>query len=1155
MPSQVKIFNGKMNQDTELYRVPDIDYIDALNITRDAEGSGKDKVVSNIVGNKQVAYTLPLGVNKRIGSYPDLIRNRIYYFVWNSNGNHSILFYNKSNNTISKLLISKTDSSGVDILNFNPSWRINHVDIIYRDEGDLIFWTDGLNRPFFINEKNAISGLYGTSWLLEYITVARRMPLIAPSCTYKNDTSVSINNLKKKLYQFRYRWVYTNFTKSTWSPYSKVFSPLNPDDIADEINQLKNNRIDVTINTGGADVLKIEIAARIVVDGGFSNCFSVEVVDKALLSLLNNQLYIYQFFNNKSYLFVDPKENLLLFDYVPQKAFAQANANGNTIEYAAITEGYDFDEILDVELTVDSIDFEFSSSLKIAVIYQGVIVDPFTFYVGQLDFSGTPVVGDIYSINFNDPTLGLITISYTVIIGDNLFLIINAITALINAYPFTVSVLATVLLVPPSTTGFSIYITATPIPDVNTFRVVSITYDYFNSNLPTDGVNNSIYDHASLYSYGIVYFDQYGVTNGVITNDLLQFTTPEINTSGLLTPKIPRMTLKINSRPPIWATNFSIVRTSNLTIQNLITTVSCSTQKDTTVPPVYGYIEITNEQKNQNNFPVYEYLEGDRVRVIARVDDAVIKVYDFPIVSLKTNPKINGSVVNGDFLLIPYDATALVNFGTVGYNNYYIQIYTPTVNTTLDQQVYYEFGETYNVLNPGTANRFHAGMTQDQTALLPAIFLFTRGDFYLRTRNLPYNADLSNVKNTWVVDRSVSDKYPSLTNGNGRAFAIDLDARQQYFPTTIRFSQEYQQNTNINQTNRFYPENLDDYDRSNGDIRKLFVEGRNLYVFQKFDVGVVPILTQIVKDTSGNPLEANSDILLNKIQYPYKGKYGIGDVPESFAYYRYAKYFFDNNKNVVCRLSQDGISELSVIYAMNAFFVDKGKWFRKDLNNGIVPIGQVYTGDPTIYGVFDYFTNKYIISLEEIKRYSNPTTLSFRQDPYTLVFSETRDSTEGFECFTSYYPEGMSSLGTQLVSFKNGSLWTHDNPVFCNFFGQQYSCHITVVLNANMLDKKTWLTITEDSNVVWECPEITTQLESYGIVKQQSNLITSDFAKLEGVYHAHFLRDLNSIGGLVAGDTLKGQYIVIKLKVNTPSAFVFINAVTCKSINSPLNSR
>ena len=73
-------FNGKLNLDDAEYRISNGDYLDALNITKDAQGRGQDEVISNIVGNSLVQYALPSGTNKVIGFYPDKIRNRAYYF-------------------------------------------------------------------------------------------------------------------------------------------------------------------------------------------------------------------------------------------------------------------------------------------------------------------------------------------------------------------------------------------------------------------------------------------------------------------------------------------------------------------------------------------------------------------------------------------------------------------------------------------------------------------------------------------------------------------------------------------------------------------------------------------------------------------------------------------------------------------------------------------------------------------------------------------------------------------------------------------------------------------------------------------------------------------------------------------------------------------
>ena len=110
-------FSGKLNLDDAEYRVSNNDYIDALNITKDAQGAGQDKVVSNILGNTLIPYTAPTGTNKVIGFYADKVRNRAYYFLWNSGGFNSIIYYDLNNQSITTLLKSKTDSNNIDILN------------------------------------------------------------------------------------------------------------------------------------------------------------------------------------------------------------------------------------------------------------------------------------------------------------------------------------------------------------------------------------------------------------------------------------------------------------------------------------------------------------------------------------------------------------------------------------------------------------------------------------------------------------------------------------------------------------------------------------------------------------------------------------------------------------------------------------------------------------------------------------------------------------------------------------------------------------------------------------------------------------------------------------------------------------------------------
>lgn len=1261
-----RAFNGKMNTDADPYRLPASDYSYAMNITRDAQGEGQDLVVSNVVGNTVIPYILPSVNSKVIGSRPDSIRNRIYYFIWNAEDNDLIMYYDATSGQIVKLLQNLTDTDDIDVLQFNPSYRINHIDIIYRDDdGDLLYWTDGLNRPRVLNVQDAIDDIYGTSWKAEYLTVARVMPNLAPTSSYQNDATVTVNNLRKTLYQFRYRWVYRDDTKSTWSPYSKLLAPANPDDIVTNLDGTKNNRIDVVANTGDADVVKVEVAAREIIGANvFSDDYTIATLDKSVLGILSNTQYTYQFFNDSAYAYVDQRESQLLFDYVPKKAYAQALPNGNVLTYGAITEGINFDFSLDAVATPSMIAYTEVGNLQANNDFVGTSTYAFTL-------SGQPTEGDLVVVNLYYIELGTEyywPTSYTVQLGDTLSDVKNAIISQIDALD--------------SGNSFDAYLYG---DQIYVSLVASLNDRVFDSQTQTtitlaadvgsvDEVSNSIYKHKSKYRFGIVYFDEYGVTDGAYLSNSMVVTTGELTTTGGTASDIPTIEMAVYHQPPINATNFSFVRSLNQTVAAFKGFVAADCILDPAGPtpaPEYQYLNISNLQNNTDNFPAYEFVKGDRVRIIGAFSAGAAGTvlnsgagYDYPIVDLVTNPTpISATIPNGVYLKIPYDSSAALTATT----KYFIEIYTPAVNTDTGAQLFYEFGETYPILNAGTANRVHKGSRQDQvgttksslgtpaaptvavaasagnlgigayyyrvaygdangnfgrpsdaslvatttggnqqvnlsaipvssntsvtqrriyrtkvggteyyllatisdnttttytdniadTALVtimiqPAIYNFTRGDVYYRTRKFPINATLTTVNTVYFADQSVSDFYSSQVNGNGRPFTEHSDAEKEiYYPTLVRFGGEFQQNTNINDTNRFYFDSQDTYDRSVGDIRKFHVEGRTLYVWHKFDVGVVPIYTQVVRDTTGNPLEANSDILLNKIQYPYKGKFGIGDCAASFAYYKQAKYWVDPTKGVVCRLSQDGITPLSTVYGMNAFFSSKLKNFRKDLNNGVVPTGQTYFGDPTVIGVFDYYTNKYILALEQIIRYETPTSDPyFTQGLYTVVYWESDyDQLKGFETFLSLYPESMACLDNQLYSFSLGQIAIHNNTEDYNrFFGIRGDIAIEAVFNDNALQKKTPVSIAEMGSVVWPCTSIRTN------TAQNSKIPEASFKTLEGMYHAPFFRAQNTTGGLANGQVLKGNYFIVKFERKQETGFCTLNMASLKYNNSSLTS-
>jgi hypothetical protein len=579
-----------------------------------------------------------------------------------------------------------------------------------------------------------------------------------------------------------------------------------------------------------------------------------------------------------------------------------------------------------------------------------------------------------------------------------------------------------------------------------------------------------------------------------------------------------------------------------------------------------------------------------------------------------------------------------------------VQIYRPAVNVASGLDVFYEFGESYPILDYGTSQRRHSGQIQNQViGSAPALFEFTEGDSYLKSRsiltakkieyrirpdgtgydyhNVPVtflgtndpssgyvaggsvcdegytnkgdrvilhanrtmtlrakgkiNITFTSIKQykliltinnigspfdvtlidgntstnysigvhqfefdvTFVVpvnanvfmmastrldgntgegptvtygesffdfyedkafvykspDESFADDFLSKVNSNGRALSLDTDSVRSYNPNMVRFGGEFQQGTIVNKISRFFPENLDEYDRSFGDIMRLKVRDRSLRVFQKYKVGTVPVLQQVIQDAAGGDVLAQSAKLLNNIQY-YNGEFGIGEVPESLASNNFVDYFVDNNRGVICRLSIDGLTVISILYKVNS-------WATQEL-----PLrGRVSKA----YGTFDAASNRYILAVEA----------ATGSDAQTISFHEPSNI---FESFMDYKPESLACLNTMLISFFGGKMWTHDSDVYCNFYGTQYKPSITAAHNEGDDLRKTFIGINVVSNKKWLAKRIATSLGQASLLD-----IEGDWEKTEDGYSARFYRDRNSTGGLNAGDVLKGNWVSITLEAST----------------------
>ncbi len=665
---------------------------------------------------------LPAGSNECIGAFYDDLKQRIFWFNYNSNGSHGIYQYLISTQSIARIALVGYNTDG-DIFGFTLNGSIYNVKMLYGDteQGDTLYFNNSQKQPCEINIDRALSGGYGTI-KRTFIDVIKAPAPIPPVLTYGNDITVTINNLRKLLFKFKIRFVYANKEKSVWSSQGELPLPVNYADTAIDKDPTKNCRVDMVIPTGESDVVKIEIACATSNGNTYSDYFLVAVLDKAASSIPSNDITTFRFYNNQAYTNIDLIESIQLQDLVPLEANALEFLNGNVPVYGGILEGFN-PIVIDAATTSTNTP---KYTTQPPYIYTSNQSGDSGFGTGNIHviLIGAVAIGNVYNIYTTNNTLTYIAAVATT--TD----VINGLAAAAFSAGFTV--------VSSDTENLVIIKTGESLQRVFAVPILIAVSDSF------------VYDWNSRYSYAVVYFDKAGRTNGALTNVSIPFQTANYTeTAGV--PNIPKIQFSINSRPPDWAYYYQIVRTKNLSKLTTFYWISDRTFKDTT----YAYIGIENlntyikdnniditDNVTSSSFLAYSFSPNDRVRFLKVVSGSVNTVYaqeDFEILSQVFNPTINGVIEEGQFLKIALPATSgTFDFGTSDFYNYFINLYSPAQSVANGLDLYYEFGARYTIGNPTLTTRYHQGMLQNQTSNLsqPATFEFTQGDYYLRDRTI-----------------------------------------------------------------------------------------------------------------------------------------------------------------------------------------------------------------------------------------------------------------------------------------------------------------------------------------------------------------------------------------------------------------------------------
>jgi hypothetical protein len=344
MALEKKNFRGGLNSDHEDRMMADGDYRYALNIRGSKSDGANEGAIENTKGNTLVNVPLPAGDNKVIGALDNLTEDTVIYFVYNSFSNHSIYEYSVVNQSVTLLLQTS-------LLNFQRDKYI--IDPLSID--DVLFFNDRFNEPRSINVTRARNNDYPIPFEENFLNVIVNAPGFPPLADFKDDPAVTVNNVRNKLFQFRYKWVYLDNEESAWSPISKVAMPVDEAEFRPFAYYPldKNNVIELEIDLSNEYVKRVKIAAR---EGNTGDFFLAEDLDKSKL-VLNQGLpetYVYKFYNDETYTPIDNDGNsgMRLFDNVPQLADSMSQIDGNKVAFGGITEGYD---PVDIDINIEQI--------------------------------------------------------------------------------------------------------------------------------------------------------------------------------------------------------------------------------------------------------------------------------------------------------------------------------------------------------------------------------------------------------------------------------------------------------------------------------------------------------------------------------------------------------------------------------------------------------------------------------------------------------------------------------------------------------------------------------------------------------------------------------------------------------------------------------
>ena len=339
--------------------------------------------------------------------------------------------------------------------------------------------------------------------------------------------------------------------------------------------------------------------------------------------------------------------------------------------------------------------------------------------------------------------------------------------------------------------------------------------------------------------------------------------------------------------------------------------------------------------------------------------------------------------------------------------------------------------------------------------------------YYEATDALPISQYKTPYKLTWsncysfgngVESDRIRDDFNAIRIGKGVKVSAPLaeQYKEERRSSGLIFSQIFNSISGVNRLNQFIQAEpiTKDLNPYYGSIQKLHARDSDIVALCEDKCIKILADKDALYNADGSANVTYSANVLGQA-IPYAGEFGISKNPESFATYGFRSYFTDKNRGVVLRLSNDGLTLIS----------EKGM---------VGYFGDALNASSKILGTYDDLSDVYNLTLNE----------------ETISFDEQAD---GWSTRKSFVPESGVSMNNVYYTFKNGIMWSHDNPIRNKFYDAAIApSSVKIVFNEEPSKIKNIKALSYEGSEGWVTPSIKTD--------QQDGYVPGYINK-EGIYY------------------------------------------------------